>query len=334
MKTDRPITRRAVLSTTCAATLTAMMSPVVTAKAEEDLGRPTVVWQQCVRRALGRFPTGGGYHTGRDIPPGFQQTAWTGLDRAVRVRATGACVDPRFATPSFCSSATYLLLLKSLELYERTCGITPPRQEWEYLKPYTVKNRSYPIQTDGVGAWGRANANGPGVAELVHELKIGTNLYIGTASEYENPWDRNEIFASVRRFDFMKIFWNDEIGKDERGHMVLVLGRSRRCDRFGRRAGTIRYWSSNGSQTDINGGYGIRCVCEDKIHRAVVTRVNRPWNLWNTDVMGPTDVCAPLAEIAADRSMAPDEMRRLVDAKSYWPSRSEGSHGANERCMR
>lgn len=85
MKTDRPITRRAVLSTTCAATLTAMMSPVVTAKAEEDLGRPTVVWQQCVRRALGRFPTGGGYHTGRDIPPGFQQTAWTGLDRAVRV---------------------------------------------------------------------------------------------------------------------------------------------------------------------------------------------------------------------------------------------------------
>ena len=120
MKTHRPITRRAVLSTTCAATLTAMMSPVVTARAEEDLGRPTVVWQQCFRRALGRFPTGGGYHTGRDIPPGFQQTAWTGLDRAVRVRATGACVDPRFATPSFCSSATYLLLLKSLELYERT----------------------------------------------------------------------------------------------------------------------------------------------------------------------------------------------------------------------
>lgn len=166
------------------------------------------------------------------------------------------------------------------------------------------------------------------MAELAHELGIGTNLYIGTVGEYVNPWDRNEIFASLRRFDFMKIFWNNDIGKDERGHMVVVLGRSSQCDRAGYRVGTLRYWSSNGSHTDINGGYGIKCVSENKIYRAVVTRIDRPWKLWNTEVMRPDDVCAPLAEIAADRNMTPEEMKRLVDAKSSWPRKTRRlSHG-------
>ncbi|MCP6362594.1 hypothetical protein NL477_26635, partial [Klebsiella pneumoniae] len=81
------------------------------------------------------------------------------------------------------------------------------------------------------------------MAELAHELKIGTNLYIGTTGEYANLADRNEMFASIRRYDFMKIFWNDEIGKDERGHMVVVLGRSSHSNRSRHRVGTVRYWS-------------------------------------------------------------------------------------------
>ena len=328
MKTDKPITRRTMMSATCVAALAATVSSAFTAEAKAGLERSTIMWQECVQTALRCFPTGGGYHTGKDIPPGFQQTAWTGLDRAVRVSGTSICVDPYLATPSFGSSATYLLLLKSLELYEKSYGIIPSNQEWTYLKPYAVENSPYAIQTDGVGAWGRANANGPGVAELAHELGIGTNLYIGTVGEYVNPWDRNEIFASLRRFDFMKIFWNNDIGKDERGHMVVVLGRSSQCDRAGYRVGTLRYWSSNGSHTDINGGYGIKCVSENKIYRAVVTRIDRPWKLWNTEVMRPDDVCAPLAEIAADRNMTPEEMKRLVDAKSSWPRKTRRlSHG-------
>ena len=76
MNTDRLITRRTVMSATCVATVAAMMSPAPTAEAKTDLGRPRVMWQQCVERALQCFPTGGGYHTGRNIPPGFRQTAW------------------------------------------------------------------------------------------------------------------------------------------------------------------------------------------------------------------------------------------------------------------
>ena len=78
MDTGRLITRRTVMSATCVATVAAMMSPAPTAEAKADLARPRVMWQQCVERALQCFPTGGGYHTGRNIPPGFRQTAWTG----------------------------------------------------------------------------------------------------------------------------------------------------------------------------------------------------------------------------------------------------------------
>ena len=68
MDTGRLITRRTVMSATCVATVAAMMSPAPTAEAKADLARPRVMWQQCVERALQCFPTGGGYHTGRNIP--------------------------------------------------------------------------------------------------------------------------------------------------------------------------------------------------------------------------------------------------------------------------
>ena len=48
MNTDRLITRRTVMSATCVATVAAMMSPAPTAEAKTDLGRPRVMWQQCV----------------------------------------------------------------------------------------------------------------------------------------------------------------------------------------------------------------------------------------------------------------------------------------------
>ncbi|MCG7369279.1 MAG: Tat (twin-arginine translocation) pathway signal sequence [Cutibacterium avidum] len=336
MKARGPITRRRLVLGTCVASAAAVMSPAFTLESNAAFGKSTTMWNESMGDALKCFPVGGGYHTGRDIPPGFQQTAWTGLDRSVGVSESGVEVNPQFATPSFCSSAVYLLLLKSIEMYEKSCGHVLPEKQWEYLKPYTVENRAYPIQADGVGAWGRANANGPGLAELVHELGIGTNMYIGTTEEYINSSDRNALFASIRKFDYMKIFWNDEIGKDESGHMVVVLGRSIERDQAGHSVGLLHYWSSNGSHTDINGGYGIKCVSVDKIHRAVITRIDWPWKLWSTEVMRPDDVCAPLAEIAKDRSMTPEEMKRLVDAKSFWPRRvRRSSHDTDaERSMR
>ena len=48
-------------------------------------------------------------------------------------------------------------------------------------------------QADGVGIWGRANANGPGFSKLVHDLQAGINF---TEPEKAVPGD------------FLKLFWN------------------------------------------------------------------------------------------------------------------------------
>src|SRR6202034_999468 len=91
------------------------------------------------------------------------------------------------ATPSFCSSATYLVFLKTLGAMQRTGRIALPAQIWSGLLPG--------FQPDGTGVWGRWNANGPGTARLFYELKLGKN------------------FASLdaaKAGDFMKIFWTDE----------------------------------------------------------------------------------------------------------------------------
>jgi hypothetical protein len=65
-------------------------------------------------------------------------------------------------------------------------------------------------QGDGVGIWGRWNANGPGTARLFEELHLGKNF---------------TSFEEARPGDFMKIFWNDNIGGTESGHSVIYLGR-------------------------------------------------------------------------------------------------------------
>jgi hypothetical protein len=109
-------------------------------------------------------------------------------------------------------------------------------------------------QKDGEGVWGRWNANGPGTARLFHELKIGRNF-----SE----------FAEARPGDFMKIFWTNEVGKNERGHSVIYLGTEKREGKE-----FVRFWSSN-----VPAGYGEKSVPRSKIASAIFSRLETPANL-------------------------------------------------------
>lgn len=270
-------------------------------------------WQRCMGRALGTFPVGGGYDTSRTVSPGFSRTTWTGLDMAVRITARGPVIRPRLATPSFCSSAAYLLLLKAIDIWCSQTGHRLSSTAWTKLKPYTVKGSAFPVQADGVGAWGRANANGPGMAELVKELGIGDNYYIGSPEEFASSAAREGAFRGCRTFDFVKLFWNDSIGVHERGHQVVCLSMVP-GGTGDRRAPALRYWSSNGSGTDPAGGYGVKEVELSRIRRAVVSRISRPEVLPHTRVMDPEQVCEPLSEIGVSRDMSVAEMTALVDA--------------------
>ncbi len=150
---------------------------------------------------------------------------------------------PAAARPSFCSGAVYAVLLSAL-IHWDSPRHSLPEEAWMALKPSRV--------ADGCGPWGYANANGPGFALLIHELRAGVNFT-----------DIN----LARPGDVLKIWWNEHIGANERGHLVIFI----------RREGeNILYWSSNLPQEGKAGGFGYRTVPVSSIRRALFSRITRP----------------------------------------------------------
>lgn len=132
--------------------------------------------------AVRTMPTGGGYD-GSDPTKNLLHGACGLLGGEIQV-------NPNRARPSFCSGATYLVLLKALGTGTET------------LLPEID-------QKDGHGTFGRWNSNGPGAAKLVADLGAGKNF---------TSWDE------AQPGDFLKIWWTDRIGGGERGHLVIYLG--------------------------------------------------------------------------------------------------------------
>ena len=135
-----------------------------------------------VLAAVRTMPAGGGYD-GSDATKNLLPGACSPMDRGIRVNAERA-------KPSFCSGATYLVLLKALD------------DGSEALLPVVDHQ-------DGHGVFGRWNSNGPGSAKLVADLRAGRNF---------TSWDE------AQPGDFLKIWWTDRIGGRERGHLVVYLG--------------------------------------------------------------------------------------------------------------
>lgn len=184
--------------------------------------------QQILTNLQSKFPAGGGYSV--------KETAFQALDKSMRLEGSRLQVHPQLATPSFCSSATYLVFLDTIK------GLD--------LKPTVLEQLLYHEEQDGEGIWGRWNANGPGVAKLFHDLKIGENF---------------ESYEQARSGDFMKIFWTEHIGKKEFGHLVVYLSHT---------ADTVTFWSSNQPN-----GYGTKTVPRDKVNWALFSRLTKPKNL-------------------------------------------------------
>ncbi len=136
------------------------------------------------------MPSGGGYD-GSDRTKNLLRGACERTDGKIRVNA-------HQAKPSFCSGATYLVLLKALE--DGPVALLPEID-----------------QQDGHGVFGRWNSNGPGAAKLVADLGAGKNF---------TSWDE------ARPGDFLKIWWTDRIGRHERGHLVVYLGHDAKNVRF------------------------------------------------------------------------------------------------------
>lgn len=194
-------------------------------------------------RLIRGMPKGGGYDASR--------AGTLAMARATEPSKNGLILRPELAKPSYCSGATYLLLLRHLE-------------ESGYLRSRSLANLlAISDVADGEGAWGRWNANGPGAARFCHSTGIGVSF---------EEWEKSAPG------DFMKIFWNGHIGKNERGHLVLLT------DRGGGKDPWVKTWSSH-----EKAGYGFKKYPLTKIKWAIFTRIQNPEKIRRLSRLPPKD---------------------------------------------
>ena len=184
------------------------------------------------------MPRGGRYST--------SHFATIKLQSAAHFESGKFFIIPTAPYPSFCSGATYIAFIKTIEALRDRGQLS---LDFATLNQLVIRD-----QHDGEGVWGRWNANGPGTARLFHELGLGRNF---------------DKFEDARPGDFMKIFWSPQVGRSEHGHSVIFLGTENRLG-----VEYVRYWSSN-----IPSGYGEKTVPRSKIAYAIFSRLETPANL-------------------------------------------------------
>ena len=195
-----------------------------------------------------KMPVGGKYSAAR--------TATIRLQAAAHFESGKFFILPDAASPSYCSGATYLVFMKTIEALRDRGAL---QLNYETLDALMIRG-----QRDGEGIWGRWNANGPGTARLFYELGIGRNF---------------DDFEEAQPGDFMKIFWSPEVGREEHGHSVIYLGTEKKLG-----LDYVRFWSSN-----IPFGYGEKSVLRSKIVHAIFSRLYAPANLGKILEAPPVD---------------------------------------------
>ncbi len=187
------------------------------------------------------------------------QRAVDRLAESVTISKDGKTIeqDLSVAKANFCSGATYLVFLKVVEELRKNGSLN--------LSSKVLARYANLSVVDGEEIFGRWNANGPGTAKLFAELRCGINF---------------TSYAKARPGDFMKIWWNTEIGSKEKGHLVVYLGTTMLA---GKEA--IRFWSSN-----IPDGYGVKAVPKTKIKRVLFSRLDKFKRLKDAGKLSPKSV--------------------------------------------
>lgn len=214
-----------------------------------DGTRPITSLNELIVDSIQLVPPGGSYRA--------DQAAMDLLRNAITISDKHLVVVPDLVRPSFCSEATYVVFLLAVERLQKSNRLQ--------LSDAAMNALLVHGQRDGEGIWGRWNANGPGTARLFHELGLGLS--------FSNP-------AAARPGDFMKIWWNDEIGAKERGHSVIFLGLAQ-TDKgeIG-----VHYWSSNKAS-----GYSEATVPMSSVKRMLFSRLDNPRALVNAASLPKSD---------------------------------------------
>jgi hypothetical protein len=127
--------------------------------------------------------------------------------------------------PSHCTSATYTVFAHLVAMLHNSGAIhLSPEQLRSLAVLKTMPDGS--AREDGEGPFAIFNSNGAGVAALLKHTGTGFSF-------------RDDKLIYARAGDFLKLFWNGNVGATEHGHQVIYLG-SKQSD--GR--DMICFWSS------------------------------------------------------------------------------------------
>jgi len=148
-----------------------------------------------VIKAIGEMPSGGGCPLGKDASRALYQAVSADPDGRLNIAAAKA-------TPSFCSGAVYLVLLRALK--PEIDAIPEEKTRLDLIRAIGVHG-----QADGIQMWGRWNSNGACMAVTMAETGLGWS-----------SWDLKKAIPG----DFLKLWWTDPIGRDGFGHSVVFLG--------------------------------------------------------------------------------------------------------------
>lgn len=174
------------------------------------------------------LPTGGGYSIGSDfVAPTIEAHNIGGGSLEMRVYD---------GHPSHCTSATYALFAHLVAVLHNSGRITLSA---DHLRTLEVRRRldDGTQLVDGQGPFWIFNSNGAGVAAFFKHAGIGSSF-------------RDDKLAYARPGDFLKLFWNDNVGASEKGHQVVYLGRR---DVGGR--DMICFWGSQHQGTKKRDGH-------------------------------------------------------------------------------
>ena len=218
----------------------AWLSVAVAGRAQVVSTTDSAPYNNLILQEIRSMPQAGGYSA--------NHAATQRLGSAVSLNGVdgGLNVEAARAQPSYCSGATYLVFLKTIDALAKRGTV---RADGRALDALLING-----QRDGEGVWGRWNANGPGTARLFYEMRLGQNF---------------SDFAQAQPGDFMKIFWSNAVGRREHGHSVIFLGTE-----TVKGVESVRFWSSN-----VGYGYSEKVVPRTKIAAAVFSRLTSPQNL-------------------------------------------------------
>lgn len=149
------------------------------------------------------LPTGGGYSIGSNFVSPVIQSHNIGRGR-LELRVYDG-------HPSHCTSATYTLFARLIAVLNNSGQINLTREQLDTLE---VKRRlaDGTQLVDGQGPYWIFNSNGAGVAALLKHTGVGISF-------------RDDKLSYARAGDFLKLFWNSNVGASEQGHQVVYLGR-------------------------------------------------------------------------------------------------------------